>query len=300
MLARAIDILQDYYAKKEASRKGRKVKILIDSSCDISPKEAAELGLTVVPMNITFEDQIYRQNVDISSSEFFVKLEKAKSLPMTTQLTPFDLEKVYRDATADGSEVVAIHLSSALSGTYQSAYLASREVSGVYPVDSQSATIGMALLAKIAANLRDSGESAQKISKMLAEYSERVMLIAYIPTLKYLVRGGRLSATAGLVGGVMNVYPLISVRDGVITSVGKTRGKKAAHKEIARLVGEYGIDKQYGVVFAHGAASEDMEALKNSLEDLTEGSELMDCEIGAVIGTHTGPGVVGVAFIMKR
>ena len=299
-LIQATETLQEFYTKKKAARKSGRVKILVDSSCDISPEEASRLGITIIPMKILFGDETYRQNIDLSASEFFEKLANSKVLPSTTQLTPHELEQVYQEATEDGSELVAIHLSSALSGTYQSAYLASREVSGIYPVDSQNATVGMAVLARIAAKLRDTGKSAQEISKKLTELSERIVLLAYIPTLKYLVRGGRLSAAAGLVGSVMNIYPIVSVKDGKITSIDKARGKNAAHKKIAKFIEEYGINKEYGVVFAHASASADIEALKIHLEDLIEGCETMDCEIGAVIGTHTGPGAVGIAFIMEN
>ena len=298
-LIQAIETLQEFYIKKKALRKSGKVKILVDSSCDISPEKAMQLGITIVPMKIVFGDETYRQNIDLSASDFFEKLTQSTVLPTTTQLTPHELEKVYQEATKDGSEVVAIHISSALSGTYQSAYLASREVSGVYPVDSQNATVGMTVLARIAARLRDTGKSAQEISKKLTELSERIILLAYIPTLKYLVRGGRVSAAAGLIGSVMDIYPIISVKDGKITSVDKARGKNAAHKKIAKLVEEYGINKQHGVVFTHASASADMEALKIHLEDLIDGCETMDCEIGAVVGTHTGPGAVGIAFISE-
>jgi len=299
-LVRAASIIQAFYSKKEAALKGGKVKIYADSTCDISPEDAARMGVTIIPMSTFFGNDSYRQNVDLTASAFFEKLSESKTQPTTSQLTPYDLEQVFRQATNDGCEVVTIHLSSALSGTYQSAVLAAREVTGVYPVDSQNATVGMALLVRIAAELRDSGESAQSIAKKLADLSERILLLAYIPTLKYLVRGGRISPTAGLIGGVLNVYPIISVRDGMVKNIGKARGKNMAQQEITKLVDTHGIDKRYGVVFAHAVAVNDMEALKICLESHIEDCSTMDCEIGAVIGTHTGPGAVGLAFVTKN
>jgi DegV family protein with EDD domain len=296
-LIKAIDIIKGFYTKKETALKGGKVKIYTDSTCDITPEDAARMGITIIPMSTVFENETYRQNVDLTASEFFEKLADSKSPPTTSQLTAYDLEQIYREAAEDGSEVVAIHLSSALSGTYQSAVIASREIPGVYPVDSQSATMGMALLVRIAAELRDSGKSAQAIAKKLTELSERVLVLAYIPTLKYLVRGGRISSAAGIVGSVLNVYPLLSVRDGVVKSIGKTRGKSMAQREIVKIIDEHGIDKRYGVAFGHAVSAADMEALKICLEGRVEQCESTDCEIGAVIGTHTGPGAVGLAFI---
>lgn len=298
-LIRAMEIAHTFYLKKEASLKKGVVTILADSTCDINLKDAAQLGVTILPMCISFGDKLYRQNVDLSASDFYKLLTETKTLPITSQLTPFSIEQSYREAISSGGEVVAIHLSSALSGTYQSAVLAARNVPGVYTVDSRSATIGSALLVRIAANFRDMGMEAAEIARQLTSLSERVVVMAYVPTLKYLVRGGRLSHTAGFIGSVLNIYPLLSVRDGVVKNEGKTRGKNAACLEIARRIKAEGIDEEYGIVFGHAAAPDDMEHLKSTLADLVENCEPSDYEIGTVIGTHTGPGAVGVAFIKK-
>jgi DegV family protein with EDD domain len=164
-------------------------------------------------------------------------------------------------------------------------------------VDSKSATFGMAMLVRAAVKLRSEGKSAAEIAETVSALSERVVLIAYIPTLKYLVRGGRLSATAGVIGGVLNIFPLVSMQEGVLKSIGKARGKSAACKEIAKMVQAIGIDKSHGMLFGHAAAREDMEKLMAQLAGSTEGCEINTCELGAVIGTHTGPGAVGLAFI---
>ena len=299
-LLRSLDVVRSFYVQKEAALRKVKTRILTDSSCDLSPEHAQALGVTLVPMSIMFGEVSYRQNVDISSSDFYRLLAESKVQPVTTQLTPFTLEQTYSEATSDGSEVVAIHLASALSGSYQSAVIASREVPGVYTVDSQSGSFGIALLVSIAADLRDKGKSAAEIAGRLSELSERVTIIAYIPTLKYLVRGGRLSATAGVVGSLLNIFPLVGVRDGAIRSEGKAKGKKAACQEVARLISVEGIDREYGVVFGHAAAPDDVGALKDAVAPLIEGCESFECEIGSVIGTHTGPGAVGIAFIRAR
>lgn len=299
VLMEATKKLEEFYSAKEASQEGKNVKILADSSCDVTPEEAKKLGITIIPMNITFGDKIYRQNIDLSAADFYQKLSESATQPMTTQLTPFELEEIYKEATEDGSEVVAIHLSSALSGTYQSAYIASCQVTGVFPVDSKNATMGSGLLVRIAAKMRNAGKSAAEISKKLAELRERVMLVAYIPSLKYLVRGGRVSAAAGFIGGVMNIYPIITVKDGAVKSTDKARGKKAACKKLEDTIKKHGIDKQYGIVFAHAAASGEMADLQKHLGSLTDGCQIIDSDIGAVIGTHTGPGAVGLAFITQ-
>ncbi|MCL1914012.1 MAG: DegV family EDD domain-containing protein [Eubacteriaceae bacterium] len=300
-ITQAVDIFSSFYTQKEASLKEGKVKIYVDSTCDISVEDAQRLGITLVPMSINFGEETFLQNIDMTASEFFEKMAQSDTLPTTTQLTAYDLEQVYRDATEDGSEVVAIHLSSALSGTYQSAALAAREVAGVYPVDSQSTTAGIAVLVLEAVALRDAGMSAQSIAKRISELSERVTLLAYIPTFKYLVRGGRVSQAVGAIGGVMNIYPLISLRDGVVKSVGKARGKGMACKKIYMMANEFGIDTDYSVVFVHASAKTEMEELKVIMrEQVGDKSSRLECEMGAVIGTHIGPGAAGFAFISKK
>jgi DegV family protein with EDD domain len=300
ILVKAAEILQSFYKKKNAPGKGGKVKIYADSTCDIAPEDAARMGITIIPMSITFGNEVYRQHIDLTTRGFFQKLAESDEMPTSSQLTPFDLAQIYKEAAKDGSEAVAIHLSSALSGTYQSAVIAARDIPGVYPVDSQSATAGIAILARAAAQMRDSGKSAREIAKKIVELSGKVTVLAYVPTLKYLVRGGRISSAAGFVGNILNVYPIISVRDGVVTSIKKVKGKNAALREIVNIANEYGIDKEYGVIFVHADARADMEQLKRGLESQIAGCEQMDCEIGAVIGTHTGPGAAGLAFITKN
>ena len=297
-LIKSIEIIQSHYEKKISGRSG-KVKILVDSTCDMSAEMAKRLDVKIIPMSTVFGEEIYRQDIDLTASEFYEKLETSKIIPTTVQLTPFDLEQVYKEATSDGSEVVTIHLSSALSGTYQSAVIASREIDGVYPVDSQSATIGITLLVRIAAQLRDVGMSASEIADKLSSLSGKIRLYAYIPTLKYLVRGGRLSATAGMVGGMMNFYPIISISDGMVKNVSKARGKSAVIKEMTKYLSKKHVDFQYGLTFGHAAAVDGLEELKAQITDIIKNCEYDDCELGAVIGTHSGPGAVGFAYIAK-
>ena len=299
-LTKAQVILQSFFIQKERTLKNKEIKILVDSTCDINPIEAQALGITMIPMSTSFGHQVYKQNIDLTSKQFFQKLTETDVVPTTSQLTPFDFEKTYREAIKDGSEVVAIHLSSTLSGTFQSAVVAARQLSGVYPVDSQTATAGIALLVRIAVLLRDAGKDAQQIAKKIKELSERVVVLAYIPTLKYLVRGGRVSPTAGLIGSILNIYPIISVQNGIITNIAKAKGQRMAQRKLAKIAEEYSIDKQYGVVFAHADAESKMYELKANFEGQLDNCDIQYCEIGAVIGTHTGPGAVGIAFIRKQ
>ena len=302
VLVRSLEVLRAFFAQKEASLARGAVKILADSTCDLSAEEAARLGVTLIPMGLSFGDECFRQGVEITNEVFYEKLASSTELPITSQLTPYDLEIVYREAIADGSEVVAIHLSSAFSGTYQSAVLAAKEVGRVYPVDSQNASFGSALLIRAAVALRDRGQSAAQIAEAITALAKKVRLFAHIPTLKYLVRGGRISAAAGLVGGVLNICPIVTVKDGAVRNIGKARGKTAADKEIAKLVETEGIDPTYGIQFGHGldtVALDELKAILVSQIPLSGCETYCDCVVGPVIGTHAGPGAVGIAFIAK-
>ena len=284
----------------EKKQKKNAVRILADSTCDFSPEEAERSGVTIMPMNVVLDNKIYRQNIDITATEFYEKMASSETSPITAGLTIYDLENAYREATQDGSEVVAIILSSVLSGTYQSAVLMSHEVNGVYVVDSLNATFGKALLVREAVKLRDAGMSASEIAEKITALTKRVRLFAYVATLKYLVRGGRVSAVAGAIGGVLNICPLISVQDGAVINIGKARGKNLACKEITRLVEKSNIDKDYDVVFGYSIDETGLSALKENVSGLIKGCNTSDYEIGPIIGAHVGPGAVGLAFIAKE
>ena len=296
ILIRSLHKVRDFFAEKERAYCGR-VKIYADSTCDLTPEEAEQLGVVLIPMSVVFGEDIYQQGVNLSTAEFYEKQAGSKENPTTVQLTPYDLEQIYRDATDDGSEVVAIHLSSALSGTYQSAALAAHAVKGVYAIDSKNATFGSNLLVRIAARLRDEGKNASEIAEKITELAGKVRLVAYVSTLKYLVRGGRLSAVAGVAGSVLGITPVIRVIDGALQNNGKPRGKKAAFEELIRQAAAHGIDTNYEVVFGHARTGETMDEFKKLAAPMVEGASIFDCEVGPVIGTHTGPGAVGIAFI---
>ena len=298
VLITALDKVRGFFAEKERMCSG-KVKIYADSTCDLTPEEAADLGVALIPMSVVFGDEVCQQGVNLTTPEFYEKQTESKVNPTTVQLTPYDLEQVYRDATDDGSEVVAIHLSSALSGTYQSAVLASRAVKGVYAIDSKNATFGSNLLVRIAVKMRDEGKPASEIATKITELTEKVRLVAYVSTLKYLVRGGRLSAVAGVAGSVLGISPIIRVVDGALVNAAKPRGKKAAFEELVRQFNMNNIDKDYEVVFGHSRAAESLAEFKGIMAPFIDGCRSSDCEIGPVIGTHTGPGAVGVVFISK-
>lgn len=279
------------------------VKILVDSASDIDSEEAKEKGLELIPMKITFEDGEYSDGVDLSHKEFFEKLIESAELPQTSLINTYRFEEAFRELTADGAEVVAIVLSSKLSGTYKSACKAAEGFGGrVRIVDSLNASAGERLLAEYALRLRAEGKNAEEIARELDAQKHRINLLAVLDTLLYLKKGGRISAAAAFAGTMLSVKPVIGVLDGEVKLLGKALGSKKSNNLLNKLVKEKGVDfSMPHCVIWSGLDDSLMQKYVSDSAALWQDSvsELPSHMIGSTIGTHIGPGAVGVAFFEK-
>lgn len=277
------------------------IKILTDTSCDLSFKQAEELDIEILPITVSFGEETYVPLEDLSNEEFYQKLSAATELPKTSQVAPIRMEEEFKKHIDNGDEVIGLFISKELSGTYNNALMAKNLLGSdkIFVVDTNNTTFGLALLIKEACKLRDKGESAESIYEKITELSKRVVLLASVETLKYLKMGGRLNAATALVAGVLGIYPIISVVDGKVQSVGKARGRVAANKFIEDKVKEIGISSDYGVTFGHSDRIDVCKQGEKYFEKYVGKRESTRCEIGSVIGTHTGPGAFGIAFIKK-
>ena len=214
------------------------IRILTDSASDILPAEAAQLGVDVIPLNVTLEDgTVIRDGVDLTPSEYYEHMAGCKKLPTTSQPSPELFEKFYAEAAAAGDEVVGIFLSHELSGTYQCAKLAAdlANVDNVLFVDSTNVCLGEGLLVRMAAHLRDEGRSAIQIAATLEHAKEHLHLVAAIDDLKYLRKGGRLPAAVAVAGGMLGIKPLITIKEGKVAMAGKARGLPGAYVALFML-----------------------------------------------------------------
>ena len=276
------------------------VQIITDSTSDLTTQEAAALHVHLIHMRVIFEDGVYVDGVDIDKETFYAKQAEAKVLPKTTQLNPQEYCDAFQPLLDTGDEVVAILLSSKLSGSFQSASIAVGMVEGgerLHLVDSLNATIGEGLLVREAVRLRDAGKSAGEIAAQLEELRSRVRFLAFVGTLKYLKMGGRISAATAAVGSMLHISPVVAVVDGEVKSVGKVRGSQKILDYTLEFAKEYPVDTRYGVVFGHSRCQETAEAYR---EKVSEALGLRDHtmeELGAVIGTHAGPGCYGLVYI---
>ena len=274
------------------------VKIIVDSTVDLAP-EIKKQVTAVVPLAVRFGDEEYKDGETITAQKFYEMLVSGDVLPTSSQPTPVAFEEAYEKATADGSEVVVITISSRLSGTYQSATIAAEDFEGkVFIVDSRSAALGAGVLTEYALRLVQQGLSGEEILKELMEKREKVRLYAVLDTLEYLKKGGRIGSATAVVGGMLNIKPLISVDDdGRIGMAGTARGMKKAFSMLSENCGKNGgIDRSMPTLVGYTGQSDE-----NMMKYLQENTDLWPSDtqttiVGATIGVHAGPGAVAVSF----
>ena len=276
------------------------VKFIIDSASDVMPGECKKLGVVHVPLTVCFGDKEYADAVEMNHKKFYKMLTSGKEAhPTTSQVTPAAWSEAMEQVVEAGDTAVVITLSSKLSGTYQSACIAAEEFEGkVFVVDSMTATIGERLLLEYGIRLAHEGLDAATIAARLTEARDRVRIFARVDTLEYLRKGGRIGAASAVVGTMLNIKPIIAVRDGVVANVAKARGAKQADKMLRDLVAKTGgIDFSKPLCAAYSGLEDDN--LKTFLSDSKEllcGTDVPIAVVGSVIGAHVGPGAVAIGY----
>lgn len=276
------------------------VQIITDSTSDLTEQEQRELNVHMLHMRVIFEDGVYTDGVDITKEQFYEKQSQAKILPKTTQVNPQEYCDAFEPLLENGDEVVAIIMSSRLSGTFQSAQIAKDMAKGgerLHLVDSLNVTIGEGLLVREAVRMRDAGATGAQIAAALEELKHRVRFVAFIGTLKYLKMGGRISTSTAVLGTMLGISPVVAIVDGEVKSVGQVRGKQKILSYTLDFFREYPVDSRHCVVFGHSRCLETMEVYRDKCVQALGIRDYAWDELGAVIGTHSGPGCYGVAYI---
>lgn len=277
------------------------VRIITDSTADL--RSALVGKVPFVPLTINFGEEEFVDNVTMGRKAFYEYLAVCKELPKTSQPTPDAFSREYEKAIAAGEKVVVLTVSSKLSGTYQSANIAAMDYpDDVFVVDTLSAAIGVGVLAELAYGLAEQGMTAEEIVAKLEEEKHNLVLLAALDTLEYLVRGGRLSKVAGLAGGLLNIKPVITLKDGEIAVIGKARGTKQANVMMNKAIeGAGGVDPEKPVLFGYTGLQDDL--LQKYVEESAEVFAAVDHDehtiISGAIGTHVGPGAYASAFFRK-
>ncbi|MGM9972059.1 MAG: DegV family protein [Anaeroplasmataceae bacterium] len=273
------------------------IKLVIDSASDFNKDEALKQGIEIVPLHVRFKDKEYLDGIDLSPSDFFLKLIESTELPKTAQITPYEFETVFKKYPDD--KIICITLSKKLSGTYQSACIAASEFDNVEVIDSNNVTIGEQILIKYAIELINKNMEYEDIIKELNEKKKNIKLIALLDTLEYLKKGGRISAFSATVGTFLHIKPVVEVIKGEVKLIGKARGSKIGNNKLREKVQEYGgIDFNMPYALAYSGLSDHLlnKYIEDSKDLYTSGIVLEKYLIGSTIGTHVGPGAIAVAF----
>lgn len=277
------------------------IKLMVDSAADIAQTEAQTLGIEMMPMLITIGEEEYYDGVNLLPNEFYEKLIENDSLPKTSQINPYRFEEAFERLTENGDEVIVITISSKLSGTYASAQTAAEKFNGkVSVIDSLNACIGERLLCEYALRLIKSGLDKTEIVRILEEKKTKIKVLALLNTLEYLKKGGRISSAVAFAGEMISLKPVIGIVDGAVKLVGKAIGSKKGANLLNKLVeSTNGIDfsMPYGTVYSGLNVSFLEKYIKDSAhlwESHTD--HIPQYQLGATIGTHVGPGAIGVAF----
>ena len=273
------------------------IRIIIDSTTDIPERVLHQVE--VVPLTVSFGDEEYLDGIDLSRGDFYRKLEAGQILPKTSQPSPEAFAEVFQRIHEAGDEGVFISVASALSGTCQSAAIAAADYPEISVVDSQNVAVGTGILAEYALLLISRGITREELTQKLEKKREDICLIAMLDTLEYLKRGGRISKTAALAGGILNIKPVITVKEGEILILGKARGAKKANNLLVELAEKNGVDYSLPILLGYAGTSDEL--LQNYIHDsrkLWEGhvENLEYAQICSVVGTHTGSGAVAAAF----
>ena len=278
------------------------VRIMTDSTCDIPPQRQVELDIEVVPLSVHFGHETYRDGVDLTNREFYAKLRQAETRPTTSQVNPEEFARRFQAHVDRGDEVVGLFIASQLSGTCQSAVIARDMVEGegIFVLDSTTVTFGLGLMVETACLLRGWGMGGREIYETLERLTRRLRFYAVAETLKYLKMGGRISAATAMVGGMLGITPILNIRNGVVEAAGKSRGRKAAYQWMEKRIAEEPVDTALPVSFGNSDAPEAMAECEAYFSTRIPGMQIVEGDIGSVVGTHIGPGATGIAYFVRE
>lgn len=278
------------------------IQIVTDSASDITKKEAGELNIHIVPVNINFPDGICVQETEEDFIEFYKKLDSSEELPKTSHPSPALYLEIFEKAKENNDDVIIITLASGLSGTFNGARMAKDmcDYDRIYVVDSYQATAGQRILVEYAVKLKNQGVEAKKIAEELQNLRERITLNGMIDSLECLRKGGRIPAGLARLGSLLNIKPLIILKDNSLQEMGKARGKKMAVKMIYDVFEKNKPDVNFPVYFLYTSDKEvGADFMKETIEKYNlENFDTKLLPISGVLGTHIGKGIIGISYVI--
>ena len=276
------------------------VKVVTDSTADIPEELAAELEITIVPCNVHFGLETYRDGLELSKEEFYAKLKTSFTLPTTSAPAVGLFEATYKELASETDQILSIHLASALSAIYNSAHLGAEAVSGVEItlIDSGQVSMGLGWLVISAARAAQEGQPLAQIVALVEDMRPRVRVFAALDTLEYLRKGGRVGKTVAALGTLLNIKPLVEVRDSAVLPLERVRTRQRSIQRLIELVAELGSLEELAVL--HTNAPQEAQRLAEEISFLHPLERILIAEAGVIIGTHAGPNGLGVACVVAR
>jgi DegV family protein with EDD domain len=275
------------------------LKIVTDSSSDLPLELAKELGITIVPLYVRFGEEVFRERVEIGDEEFYRRLVSGPVHPVTIQPSPQDFAEAYKKVAAEADGIVSLHISSKLSGTYNSA-LQGKEIAQVKcpieVIDSLSVSVGLGLLSILASNAAKSGASLPQVVKDAKQAIPDVHLLGLVDTLKYLLLGGRIGRAKALVGSILNVKPLLTLENGETVPVGQARTRAKGIERLFNFVA--GATSVQDVAVAYSTTLDEAKALAERIGSAAKVAVRV-VRLGTTLGVHLGPGSLVLSFIGK-
>ncbi len=276
-------------------------RIITDSGSDFREEQAKALDIDIAHLKITFPDEVIIQYRESDVGHFFDKLKSAKELPFTSQPSPAEFLALYEKYA--GEEILVLTLSGNLSGTLNSAELARKELADserIHIVDTKQATLSQNVIVLEATRMRDAGHTIQETEQKARELAEKTTIIGLINTLKFLKKGGRIPASLATIGSILNMKPVVELKDGALTTVGKARGHQGGMRLLSERLEELGIDSSYTVYIGTTESDRYRKEIENFMKTNYKDVDFEYARIGGIIGTHVGPDCIGVAFVKKN
>ena len=279
------------------------VHIVTDSTADLQLEDAKTLGITIVPLTVFFGEEAYLDNVELDNASFYSKLQTSKELPRTSQPSPASFQTTFTRLIEEGADgIISVHLSSKLSGTYQSACTArdtlpeSLRKVPIEIIDSQSISAGMSLGLKRAAAEARQELNLEEIKAHLIDQFMRTRIIAVLDTLEFVRRGGRIGSASAMLGNMLSFKPIIALKDGQVVPLERPRTRGKAYARVAQIVAESGPLQELAVAEANEEVGQQ---LAEALRSVYQG-EISHYKLGSVLGTHTGPGTAAAVAVLAH
>lgn len=278
------------------------IKIICDSLSDLNKEYLEKYDIDVVPLTLILDGKEYRDSIDIEPEEFYRILRNENVYPKTSQATYAQFKEVFEKYTKEGKKILYISGSAAATGTCQSAIMAKNDTEGeIYIYDSNNLTFGAGFFVVKAAQMLNEGKTIEEVFEALDEIKEKYILMFSVDTLEYLKKGGRISSTKATVGSLLNIKPILEVKDGLVSQVGQVRGKKnVLNKMIEYIKEELGDDlEQEEVYIGYSDDLKEREKLTEIAKEVFKPKKIEYFMIGTCVGAHSGPGVGGILVFKK-